>query len=539
MESVLLMLFISLALATVLSIILKKIAVSHIIAYIITGVIISNSFNFNGNHGNDALELIAEYGIVFLMFTIGLEMSFSKLKEMRTFIFTNGFLQVALSALFIFLLAKFLFSFDNVTAIIIALSFSLSSTAIVMSYLKKSNDIVTPYGERTAAILIFQDLAVIPVLLLLQFLAKDDLSIADILLKTILSAAAVLVFMFTIGKMITEWMLKFSANARLEELFLGSVLSIVIGASLLAHYMGFSYSLGAFIAGMIIAETPYHVKVESDISSYRDILLGTFFFSIGTHINVVYFASNLHWVFLVLLGVLVIKGLVVFFLIKAKSNLSDSIKSGLALSTIGEFSFAVFAIASQNSLIDEETTNFLILVTVLSMIVSPFIVNNIYKLASYVVVEFYEADKITPINEENHVVLCGYGDIGRIVAKQLESKGKRFVIISNNLKHVLAAREHGHVAYFGNIDKTPVLESLKVDRASAVLIAMNSIKTKRIICQTILEYNSNVPVIIRVNTQEEKIQLADLPIKAYVHAQEEIATLLVQESLKIDSQKNS
>ena len=212
MESVLLMLFISLALATVLSIVLKKIAVSHIIAYIITGVVISNFFEFNGNEENDALAIIAEYGIVFLMFTIGLEMSFSKLKQMRTFIFTNGFLQVALSTGLIFVIAKFIFSFDSITSIIVALAFSLSSTAIVMSYLKKSNDIVTPYGERTAAILIFQDLAVIPVLLLLQFLAHDNLSIGDVLLKTVLSAAAVLVFMFTVGKKLTGWLLKFSAR---------------------------------------------------------------------------------------------------------------------------------------------------------------------------------------------------------------------------------------------------------------------------------------------------------------------------------------
>lgn len=533
MESVLLMLFVSLALATTLNIILKKLAVSHIIGYIITGVAISNFFNFNGNEENEALSLIAEYGIVFLMFTIGLEMSFSKLKEMRSFIFTNGLLQVVLSTLVILFLANIVFSYDGITSIIIALAFSLSSTAIVMSYLKKSNDIVTPYGERSAAILIFQDLAVIPILLLLQFLSNDNLSITDVLIKTAISATVVLVFMFTIGKKITGWMLKFSANARLEELFLGSVLSIVIGASILAHYMGFSYSLGAFIAGMIIAETPYHVKVESDISSYRDILLGTFFFSIGTHINIFYFAQNLHWVFLVLLGVLIIKGFVVYFLIRGKSNKSDSVKAGLALSQIGEFSFAVFAIAQQNTLLDAKTANFLILVTVLSMIVSPFVVNNIYKLASFVVVEFYEADKITPIEAQNHIVLCGYGEIGRIVAKKLEKENKKFVIISNNLPHVLLAREHGYMAYFGNIDKTPVLESLQVDKASAVVIAVNSIKTKRIICETILEYNAKIPVIIRVNSLDEKEQLIDLPIRSFVHAQEEIATLLVNESLHI------
>lgn len=533
MDSVLMMLFVSLALASVLNIVLKKLAVSHIIGYIITGVAISNLFDFNGDHQIHSLSLIAEYGIVFLMFTIGLEMSFSKLKKMRTFIFTNGFLQVALSTILIFIIARFIFGFDDITSIVIALAFSLSSTAIVMTYLKKSNDIVTPYGERTASILIFQDLAVIPVLLLLQFLSKESMSLHIVIVKTLLSAAAVLVFMFTIGKKATGWLLQFSAHARLEELFLGSVLAIVIGASILAHEMGFSYSLGAFVAGMIIAETPYHVKVESDISSYRDILLGTFFFSIGTHINMVYFVSNLHLVFIVLFAVMLLKAVVVYFLIRTKSNQSDSIKSSLALCQIGEFSFAVFAIARQNELVDQEVAGFLILVTVLSMVLSPFVVNNIYKLASYFVVEFYESDKITPIEARNHIVICGYGEIGELVAEQLQSKGQRFVIISNNLQHVLLARERGFMAYFGNLDKRPVLESLQVKEAKGVIIAVKSMRDKRIICERVLEFNKKVPIIIRVNTKDEKQQLCDLPIHI-VHAQHEIATLLVDESMSIE-----
>ena len=538
MDSMLIIIFISLAIATVLNIVLKKFSVSHIIGYIITGTIISNLFGFNGSHNLESLDLIAEFGIVFLMFTIGLEMSFSKLKRMKEIIFFNGFIQVLLSSVIIFSLAFYLFSLDIKSSIIIALAFSLSSTAIVLTYLKKSKDILTPYGEKSVAILIFQDLAVIPILLLISFLANDDLSMSDVLIKTFYSAALVIIFMFTLGKKIIEWLLKFSTKAKLEELFLGSVLSIVIGASLLAHEMGFTYSLGAFIAGMIIAETHFHVKVESDIASYKDLLLGAFFFSIGTKINIEYFVMNLYLVFGVLIFVMVIKALIIYALIRGKSNKSDSIKSAFALCQIGEFSFAIFALAISQNLLSEEVGSFLILVTVLSMILTPFIVNNIYKLASYFVVEFFESDKITPLKVSNHTVICGYSTVGQLVAKSLSEKEANFVIISDNLQHVLAARKSGYMAYFGHLDKMPVLESLKVDQASSIIITINTLRTKKMICEAVLDYCPNANLVVKVDTSEEKQALSELSIRSFVHAQHETASLLVKQSLELVNEKS-
>ncbi|MFT5719527.1 MAG: CPA2 family monovalent cation:H+ antiporter-2, partial [Oleiphilaceae bacterium] len=216
MNTVLFIIFISLTIATILNIIFKRFAISHIIGYIITGTLISNIFGFNQSENLKSLDLIGEFGIVFLMFTIGLEMSFSKLKKMKEAILFNGFLQVILSALTIFLIAHFLFSIEATSAIVISLAFSLSSTAIVLTYLKKSKDIVTPYGEKSVAILIFQDLAVIPILLLVSFLSNEDLSVQDILINTIISATIVIVFMFTLGKKIIEWLLQLSSNAKLE-----------------------------------------------------------------------------------------------------------------------------------------------------------------------------------------------------------------------------------------------------------------------------------------------------------------------------------
>ncbi|XPV52364.1 MAG: cation:proton antiporter [Halarcobacter ebronensis] len=219
MENTLFILFVSLALATVLNLLLKKLSVSHIIGYILTGTIVATIFNLDEESTLHTLELIAEFGIVFLMFTIGLEMPLEKIKRMKKLLFANGFLQVSVSAIIIFLITRFIFGLDTTSSLIIALAFSLSSTAIVLSYLKQSKDIYTPYGEKSTAILVFQDLAVIPILLLITFLSTSGSSIEAILLKTFVSALLIILFMFTIGKKIMGYLLQLSSNTRLEELF--------------------------------------------------------------------------------------------------------------------------------------------------------------------------------------------------------------------------------------------------------------------------------------------------------------------------------
>ncbi len=532
MDSILIIIFSSLGIASVLNIVLKKFSVSHVVGYIITGTIISNIFDFNVEENLHSLDLIGEFGIVFLMFTIGLEMSFSKLKNMKEVVFFNGIIQVAVSALIIFSIAFYIFNIDVISSIVTALAFSLSSTAIVLSYLKKSKDVLTPYGDKTVAILIFQDLAVIPILLLISFLSNNELSLTDVLIKTSISAIIVIVFMFTLGKKIIGRLLQFSASAKLEELFLGSVLTIVMGASLLAHEMGFTYSLGAFIAGMIIADTHFHVKVESDIASYKDLLLGAFFFSIGTKIDVLYFMQHLHIVFFVLAVTMLIKAVIIYPLIRIRSNKSDSMKTSIALCQVGEFSFAIFSMALSGNIISDEFGGFLVLVTVLSMIITPFMVNNIYKLSSLFVVEFFESDKITPVESKDHTIICGFATVGQIVAKQLEEKGVKFFIISDNLQHVLLARERGYMAYFGHFEKLPVLESLKVEQSASIIITINTLLTKQVICEAILSYYSDANIIVKINTSEEKKALQRLGIKRFVHAQRETAEFLVQKVLQ-------
>lgn len=228
---------------------------------------------------------------------------------------------------------------------------------------------------------------------------------------------------------------------------------------------------------------------------------------------------------------MVIKAFIIYFIIKKNANKSDSIKSALALCQIGEFSFAIFALAVNQNVIQSELGNFLILITVLSMLLTPFMINNIYKLASLFVVEFFESDKITPVNISNHTVVCGFSVLGRIVAKELTQKEVDFLIISDNLQHVLLARKRGYKAYFGHLDKTPVLESLKIEQSSSIIITVNSLINKQIICEAVLDYHPQANLIVKVSTLEEKEALSELKIKAFVHAHHETALLLVKQSL--------
>ncbi|HLD24040.1 MAG TPA: cation:proton antiporter, partial [Sulfuricurvum sp.] len=313
-----------------------------------------------------------------------------------------------------------------------------------------------------------------------------------------------------------------------EELFLGSVFSILIGASLLAHSMGFTYSLGAFIAGMIIADTRFNVKVESDIASYKDLLLGAFFFGVGTKIDMFYFAENIHIITFIFIFAMLFKGLVIYAIIRRNSDKNISAKTALSLAQIGEFSFAIFALAGSQKLISEEMASFLILVSVISMILTPFIIGNIYKLSSYFEKEFYESDVITPIERQDHIIVAGFAMLGKIVAASLQSKGANFIIISDNLKHVLHARKLGYMAYFGHLNKLPVLESLMVKEAKAIIITMSGEQNRRLISEAILGYDKKAHIIVKIDSVEERKSMRDLPELEFVDASFEVADLLVQ-----------
>lgn len=535
METLLLAIFTTIFIATLLNIIFKKQNISHILGYILTGTIISYLFDFNSMKIN-SLELVGEFGIVFLMFTIGLELSIEKIKKMKETLLINGALQLLLSVLIFFPLAFYAFKLDIVSAIIISLAFSLSSTAIVLPYLKDSKDIYTPYGKKTLGILIFQDISVIPILLLVTFLSYGvsgaDVSILEVVIKTVLALVFIALFILFIGDKIVDNILRFAAGTRVEEIFLGAIFAIVLGMAILMHTIGFTYSLGAFIAGVLIADTKYAIKVESDILSYKDLLLSVFFFSVGTKIDMVYLFSNLHMVVFIFILVSLLKIAVVYLIIKRKSDTNISIKTALSLGQIGGFSFVIFDLAATNQLITQEMANFLFLITFVSMIVTPFVLNNIYKLSSYFEKEFYESDVITPIDKKNHIIIVGFGTLGRAVAKELYKKGIDFIIISDNLQHVLLARRINFLAYFGHLNKRPVMESLKVEESSSIIITTQNEHTKDLISKAVIEYYSDAIILIKVDRDEERHHFEEVKNIDFIDSNYELSSRLVELSLK-------
>ncbi|HFU74628.1 MAG TPA: potassium transporter, partial [Arcobacter sp.] len=263
----------TLTIAIILNIILKKFQISTIVGYIFTGVIIGYFIGFSQITQKE-LEHIAEFGIVFLMFTIGLEFSLHHLKQMKKEVFVFGGLQVILVSLVFGYIAYQFFGLDAKTSIIIGAALSLSSTAIVLKVLNENGDIHRPYGRNSVGILIFQDLAVVPILIMVTIFTDTNSSVSDLITNTIISAVIVLVILYLFGKFVLEKFLAFVVDTKTEELFIATILLLVLSSALLAHYFGFSYSLGAFIAGMLLAETKYKHQIEADLVPFRDILLG-------------------------------------------------------------------------------------------------------------------------------------------------------------------------------------------------------------------------------------------------------------------------
>ena len=335
--------------------------------------------------------------------------------------------------------------------------------------------------------------------------------------------------MFIVGKRVMTWLLHFSASSEVDELFMGSVLFIVVSAALLASYMGFTYSLGAFVAGMIIAETKYHHKVESDIAPFKDILLGTFFIVVGMKIDVLFFIDNFWLIVGIFLLVLVLKTIITYLVVRITSSHVLSLKTALAISQVGEFSFVIFAVASMGGLLDRELESLFVLVVIFSMIVTPFFISRINRFVAYVTrFEYLGLDTSAFEARKNHVIVCGYSIIGKFVAKNLDELGAPYVIIDNNPKHVQEALSAGKEAYLGDMSKLSLLEALHAESSAAIIVTLDNIEKKRAICEAVLKHTKDINLIVKVATLEDKENLKDLDITSVVDTKVEVGRLLVE-----------
>ncbi len=527
----------AMGIAVFLNIIAKKFDIPVIIGYIATGTIILYLFDLSGAAKSYELTHIAEFGIVFLMFMIGLEFSADKIKSLRQEVLLFGSLQVVISALIFFVLTRYLFGIDVKTSVIISCAFALSSTAIVLKSLNESKEIHTPYGKNVLGILIFQDIAVIPILLLITLLADSSKTVTELLTNTAIQAVIVLFLLFVPGKRVINYLLKISANTKMDEIFVGMILFIVIGTSMLVGLFGFSYSLGAFIAGMIIAETKYKYQVEADLVHFRDLFLGFFFVTVGMQVDIFHLFENFALIFQILIGILLLKTLIIYAIIRFFKDAENSLQTAISLSQVGEFSFAIFALSFAHGIIEDSIQKTLILVVIFSMILTPFILKNIHKLTSIFVNEKeLNPEKLNKYLSDlrDHVIVCGYGTFGSEVVGYLKSYDIKYIAVDYNLRNVERGIKKGDNVFFGNVSLSGIMEKLHVEDSVAVIIAINDTEKIRVVSEKIVERAKNCNIIVKVSSDHEENLVKNLKVYKTINEKKEVAKILAQSAISCE-----
>ncbi|KIM06786.1 MAG: hypothetical protein KU38_11840 [Sulfurovum sp. FS08-3] len=536
MHNVMIVIISTFTIAITLNLLLKRYGIPTIIGYIFTGLIVSKVFGLHSG-SNDTLTHIAEFGIVFLMFTIGLEFSIAHLKSMKEEVFVNGALQVSLSALLFFVLIVILLGIDLKSAIIIAAAISLSSTAIVLKVLNESGQINSEFGKKALGMLLFQDIAVIPILLMVDIFANTEQSLGVLLFYTLIEAIVALSILFVFGKYIVERFLELSYTS--NEIYIASILLIVIGSAYLAHLFGFSYSLGAFIAGMTIAETKYKHQIEADLIPFRDLLLGLFFITIGMQIDIAVIAKNIVIIVALLFFIMLIKASMIYAILVRKTTKRTAFKSALSLCQIGEFSLVVLALANTTSLVDNHTVQILLATVVLSMIATPFILKNLSVFADRIVPEPIPQTPITCESFINHVIVCGYANAGKSVVRKLIEKNIPYIIIEHDLKLVEQAKRAKRNIILGNATQISLLEKLNIHKASAVIVAIDNFQKLHLVIDTITSISKEIDIIVKVANKQEQELLQEYNLKHVLDRADIMAQIIVDEALscKISDKK--
>ncbi|CAA6825914.1 MAG: Glutathione-regulated potassium-efflux system protein KefB [uncultured Sulfurovum sp.] len=531
MENLLIGLVVTISLATVINVYLKKLNIPTVIGYIFTGFAIAQIFHF-GDASKETLAHLAEFGIVFLMFTIGLEFSITHMRSMKKEVFVYGALQVILSGLLFTFIAFSLFDVSLKNAIVIGMALSLSSTAIVLKVLNESGDIHAAYGRNVLGILLFQDLAVIPMLLMISIFTSTTSSVGELLLETIISAMLVFLSLFIVGKYFIERFFNWVTSSDSEEIFLAAVILTVISSSFLADLLGFSYSLGAFLAGMTIAETKYRYRVEADLVPFRDILLGIFFVTIGMQINLE-IVSEFIWIILgLLVSVMLLKALVIFLAMRFFMQNRSAIKSALALMQVGEFALAIFALANSYDIISDETNQIMIVTIVLSMILTPFILKNIKALADLFFKEpvALRERALVSTGYKNHIIVCGYGSVGKMLVERFKETNVLYVILEHDIKLVDEALAKGEENIFlANAAQKSVLQHFGIKESTAIFSAVNNPHQVRLICENIDSFGENINSVVTVKNKSQEESIADLNITHVMNRRETITNLLAKQ----------
>lgn len=453
---------------------------------------------------SEANREFAEFGIVFLMFSIGLEFSLPQLYAMRKKVLGLGGAQVFVTLAVVMGIAKLL-GLDWPAAFVIASALAMSSTAIVSKILAERVDLNSRHGRLSIGVLLFQDIAVVPILVLIPALGVAGTNLTDVLSLAMLKATAMLLFLFTIGKWLINPWFNLVAGQRSRELFVMNVLMVTLLLAYATKLAGLSYALGAFIAGMLISETKFKYQVESDISPFRDILLGLFFISVGMLLDVQQIISNIGIILLVLIAFILFKAAIVTLVVRfVKYETGVAIRTGLILAQAGEFSFVILALGVEQNLVSGQALQIILAVSLLSMVIAPFLIQYNGRIARKLVQSYSRnsgqiVQDIDDIGKHlhNHVIICGYGRSGQYLARFLREENIPYIALDIDPSRVLEAATAGENVMYGDAARRVVLEAAGGARAKALVISYADNRAAMKILHIVQENYPQLPVIVR------------------------------------------
>lgn len=493
-----------LGVAVVLVAVFRYLRLPQILAYLCAGIIVG-PYGMGWIPDLEGTRYIAEFGLVFLMFTIGLEFSLPKLIAMKTMVFGLGGAQVLISSL-IFGFVAWLFGVSPEGAIVIGGMLAMSSTAIVMKLLSERFEQNSRHGRHAISVLLFQDIIVVPFLIVIPALGGDvTQSVWAALGWALLKSVLVLVGIFLVGRWLLRPFFHEVASAKLREFFMLAVLLLTLAAAWITEMAGLSLALGAFLAGMMMGETEYRHQVEGDILPFRDILLGLFFITIGMMLNLGAVRALWPWILLCVTAIIFFKALLILGLGRLfVMETGVALRTGLVLSQVGEFAFALFLPASQFHLFSEQVAQIVLASVILSMMAAPLIVRYNGTIAKRLVPGYthHRESNLDVIRAEatganRHVIVCGYGRSGQNLAWMLEQEGIPHLALDLDPVRVRDARDAGKPVAYGDATRRDVLEAAGLHRATALAISFFDAPAALKILETTRMVRPDMPVIVR------------------------------------------
>ena len=501
-----------LAAAVIVVVIFRSLRLPTLVGYLIVGALIG-PHALGWIHTTDQVTLLAEIGVVFLMFSIGLEFSLSRLITMRRIVFGLGGAQVAVTMAIVAGVAL-LYGATWQTGIILGGALAMSSTAILAKLLAERLELNSPHGRQIIGILLFQDLAVVPLLILIPALAAPADQLPLNLGYALIKAAVVLAVLLFVGQRVMRGWFHVVASQKSSELFMLNVLLVTLGVAFLTEMAGLSLALGAFVAGVLISETEYRHQVEDDIKPFRELLLGLFFVTVGMLLDVRLVVENA-WVSVLLVALVVVKTLLITVLARSfGADAGVALRTGLALGACGEFGFVLLSHAHSTGFLRPELLQPVLAAMVLSMLIAPFVIER----SEHIVRRWVGSDwmnramQLTSIAAqsmaaEQHVVICGYGRSGQNLARLLEQERVSFIALDIDPQRIHEAVAAGESVVFGDAARREVLVAAGLMRARALAITYADTASALRILGHVQQLRPGLPVVVRTLDDSDIDQL--------------------------------